>query len=102
MIPRSSATIGPSAGADTRESAGLDVVGFGYADAPKDFQYNLHTWTGHLCGLLDALGIPRVSVLGNSLGGALALKMAIDRPERIVTMGVLGVKPQLRGISRKG
>jgi len=71
-----------------------DVVGFGYTDAPKDFQYNLHTWTGHLFGLLDALGIPRVSVLGNSLGGALALKMAIDRPERIdriVTMGSVGI-----------
>jgi 2-hydroxymuconate-semialdehyde hydrolase len=71
-----------------------DVVGFGYTDAPKDFQYNLHTWTGHLFGLLDALGVPRVSVLGNSLGGALALKMAIDRPERIdriVTMGSVGI-----------
>ncbi len=71
-----------------------DVVGFGYTDAPKDFQYNLHTWTGHLFGLLDALGIPRVSVIGNSLGGVLALKMAIDRPERvdrIVTMGSGGI-----------
>jgi 2-hydroxymuconate-semialdehyde hydrolase len=71
-----------------------DVVGFGYTDAPRDFQYNPRTWTGHLFGLLDALGIPRVSVIGNSLGGALALKMAIDRPERvdrIVTMGSAGI-----------
>lgn len=71
-----------------------DVVGFGYTSAPEGFQYNLRTWTGHLFGLLDALGIPRVSVIGNSLGGALALKMAIDRPERvdrIVTMGSAGI-----------
>jgi 2-hydroxymuconate-semialdehyde hydrolase len=71
-----------------------DVAGFGYTDAPKDFQYNPATWTAHMFGLLDALGLPRVSVIGNSLGGALALKMAIDRPERIdrvVTMGTAGI-----------
>lgn len=45
-------------------------------------------------GLLDALGIERAHVVGNSAGGGCALRMALDRPERIgrvVLMGPGGV-----------
>lgn len=45
-------------------------------------------------GLLDALDLPRAHVVGNSLGGACALRMALERPERIgrvVLMGPGGV-----------
>jgi len=45
-------------------------------------------------GLLDALQIERAHVTGNSLGGACALRMALERPERIgraVLMGPGGV-----------
>jgi 2-hydroxymuconate-semialdehyde hydrolase len=71
-----------------------DIVGFGYTDPAKDGDYGLATWTAHLIGFLDALEVPRVSVIGNSLGGALALRLAIDHPERIhkiVTMGSAGL-----------
>jgi 2-hydroxymuconate-semialdehyde hydrolase len=71
-----------------------DIVGFGYTDPAKDGDYGLAMWTAHLIGFLDALEVPRVSVIGNSLGGALALRLAIDHPERIhkiVTMGSAGL-----------
>ncbi|QUN32813.1 alpha/beta fold hydrolase (plasmid) [Cupriavidus sp. KK10] len=45
-------------------------------------------------GLLDALGIARTHVVGNSAGGGCALRMALDQPERIdrvVLMGPGGV-----------
>ncbi|NVE01258.1 alpha/beta fold hydrolase [Massilia sp. BJB1822] len=45
-------------------------------------------------GLLDALGIQRAHAVGNSLGGACALRMALDHPERmgrLVLMGPGGV-----------
>ncbi len=41
-------------------------------------------------GLLDALRVERAHVVGNSLGGACALRMALDRPERIGRLALMG------------
>jgi len=43
-----------------------------------------------MLGLLDALGIDKVHALGNSLGGACALRLALDQPERIGRLVLLG------------
>lgn len=72
----------------------LDLVGYGLTDRPDDVVYSLRTWTDHVWGLLDQLGIEKVSVIGNSLGGRIALQMAEDHPERLhrlVLMGAPGV-----------
>lgn len=71
-----------------------DIVGFGFTQRPADVHYSLRTWIGHVWSFLDALGIQRVSVVGNSLGGRIALGMASEHPERldrIVLMGSPGV-----------
>lgn len=55
-------------------------------------------------GLLDALGIARAHLVGNSYGGAAALRCALDRPEvvdRLVLMGPGGVGTT-RGLPTKG
>lgn len=70
-----------------------DVVGFGFTERPRDRQYGIKVWVGHLLGFLDALGLGRVSLVGNSFGGALALAAASrhpDRIERLVLMGTPG------------
>lgn len=43
-----------------------------------------------MLGLLAALGIHRAAVVGNSLGGACALRMALERPERVSRLVLLG------------
>jgi 2-hydroxymuconate-semialdehyde hydrolase len=71
-----------------------DVLGFGFTDRPKGVRYDLDTWTEHLVGLLDVLGLQRVSLVGNSFGGALALGLATRFPQRVdklVLMGSVGV-----------
>jgi pimeloyl-ACP methyl ester carboxylesterase len=40
-------------------------------------------WAGQLAGTLDALGIPRASVVGHSMGGAVAAVFAARHPDRI-------------------
>lgn len=40
--------------------------------------------------VLEALGVPRAHVLGNSLGGACALRMALDRPQRVGRLVLMG------------
>lgn len=75
-----------------------DVLGFGYTGRPADQQYDLDTWTEHLVGFLDALDLDRVSVVGNSFGGALALSLATRHPDRVdqlVLMGSAGVRFEL-------
>ena len=75
-----------------------DVLGFGYTDPPKGVRYDLDTWTGHLFGFLDALGLDRVSLVGNSFGGALALSLTARYPhrvDRLVLMGSVGVSFEL-------
>lgn len=71
-----------------------DMVGFGYTDRPDGIEYNMKTWVKQAVDLLDALGIEQTDIVGNSFGGALALSMAIDYPERIrkvVLMGAMGI-----------
>lgn len=71
-----------------------DIVGFGETERPQRFGYTLDNWVSHVLGLLDALGIERAHVVGNSFGGALALSLAIRAPERVgrlVLMGSAGV-----------
>ncbi|WP_338749470.1 alpha/beta fold hydrolase [Janibacter alittae] len=71
-----------------------DVLGFGYTERPEGVTYDMATWTEHLVGLMDALGIEKAAVVGNSFGGALALNVAAHHPERVtrlVLMGAVGV-----------
>ena len=43
-----------------------------------------------MLGLLDALGVHRAAVVGNSLGGACALRMALERPDRVSRLVLMG------------
>jgi 2-hydroxymuconate-semialdehyde hydrolase/2-hydroxy-6-oxo-octa-2,4-dienoate hydrolase len=67
-----------------------DIVGFGATERPEDVIYSLRTWTDHVWAFLDALGIEKVAIVGNSLGGRIALQMATDRPDRISRMVLMG------------
>ena len=81
-----------------------DIVGFGYTERPADVQYNMETWLNHILGFMDALGIEKAHVVGNSFGGGLALAMAIRAPqrvERLVLMGSAGLPFKLtEGLDR--
>jgi 2-hydroxymuconate-semialdehyde hydrolase/2-hydroxy-6-oxo-octa-2,4-dienoate hydrolase len=67
-----------------------DIVGFGGTERPEDIVYSLRTWTDHVWAFLDAHGIERTAIVGNSLGGRIALQMATDQPERINRMVLMG------------
>ena len=67
-----------------------DIVGFGATERPDDVVYSLRTWTDHIWAFLDAHGIEKTTIVGNSLGGRIALQMATDRPDRIAKMVLMG------------
>jgi pimeloyl-ACP methyl ester carboxylesterase len=67
-----------------------DIVGFGATQRPDDIVYSLRTWTDHVWAFLDAHGIHKTAIVGNSLGGRIALQMATDRPDRVTKMVLMG------------
>jgi pimeloyl-ACP methyl ester carboxylesterase len=67
-----------------------DIVGFGGTERPADVYYSLQTWERHVWSFLDALGIEKVSLVGNSLGGRIGLAMAGRHPERLDRMVLMG------------
>ncbi len=81
-----------------------DLLGFGATAAPPGTAYGVASWTRHLTGFCDALGLDRFSVVGNSFGGAMALRLATDQPQRVdklVLMGSVGVPfPLTLGLDR--
>lgn len=67
-----------------------DMVGFGFTERPEGVRYTLETWVEQLVGFLDALDLPRVSVVGNSFGGAIALRLAARHPHRVHRLALMG------------
>jgi pimeloyl-ACP methyl ester carboxylesterase len=66
-----------------RPSIAVDLPGFGFSDRPWPYDYAAGAQALHLWRYLDARGIDRVVLVGNSLGGATALIAAAARPDRV-------------------
>lgn len=80
--------------AQTRRVIAPDMLGFGYSQRPADGVYNRQRWIEHALGVLDSLNLEQVDLIGNSFGGALALALALEHPQRVrrlVLMGSVGV-----------
>jgi 4,5:9,10-diseco-3-hydroxy-5,9,17-trioxoandrosta-1(10),2-diene-4-oate hydrolase len=61
----------------------LDIVGFGFSDKPDDVDYPLAFFVECAKQTLDTLGVDRCTVVGNSLGGAIAIGMALENPQLV-------------------
>ncbi len=65
----------------------VDLSGFGYTERPKAAAaYTIEAQIGLLLRLLDALSIQQLNVAGHSYGAGLALRLAIEHPERVRTL----------------
>jgi 4,5:9,10-diseco-3-hydroxy-5,9,17-trioxoandrosta-1(10),2-diene-4-oate hydrolase len=67
-----------------------DMVGFGWSSKPTGLDYTLDLFTSTLLEFLDRLEIGRCVLVGNSLGGAISIKVAIDQPQRVERLVVMG------------
>lgn len=60
----------------------IDMLGHGYTGKP-DVDYEIPRYAEHLAAYLDATGIDAAHLVGESLGGWVSARLAIDRPERV-------------------
>ena len=63
-----------------RAAIAVDLPGFGQSDRPWPFDYTVAGQAAALLAYLDARGIGRVVLVGNSLGGAAAMVFAAQHP----------------------
>lgn len=64
----------------------LDMKGFGWTDKPRDAQYDPVSLMEGVNGWMTAMGLSNVILVGNSLGGAVTVLLALEHPERIKKM----------------
>ncbi|OLT27990.1 alpha/beta hydrolase [Actinomadura sp. CNU-125] len=71
-----------------------DTLGFGDSDHPNPPPRGMAAFTelrvAATWKLLDALGIDRVTLVGNSYGGQMSLAMTLERPERVEKVVLMG------------
>lgn len=75
----------------SRRVFALDWPGFGGSDkpAPDAFAYDAAHYAEVLAGWMDALGIGRAVLLGNAVGGAVAVRYALAQPQRVLGLALV-------------
>src|SRR5262249_54751829 len=66
-----------------RHAIAVDLPGAGYSDRPWPYDYTVGGQSAHLLRFLEVRGIARAVLVGNSLGGAVALLSAAARRDRV-------------------
>jgi pimeloyl-ACP methyl ester carboxylesterase len=67
----------------------MDLPGFGGSSKPPLAPYNAAFFARTVLGAMDAMGIQRAHVVGNSMGGRVALELGLQAPERIGGLALL-------------
>lgn len=90
--------------AEHRQVVAFDNRGAGRSDQP-DQPYSIEQMAGDTAGLVRALGVARADVLGVSMGGRIALELALAHPEQVnrlvlvSTAARVGPRPWWFGLS---
>jgi pimeloyl-ACP methyl ester carboxylesterase len=86
-----------------------DLPGSGGSAGPPAERYSPAFFGRFVGAFLDALGVDRAAVVGNSLGGLAALRFALSEPERVAALGLVAsaglgrrVNPALRSLALPG
>jgi pimeloyl-ACP methyl ester carboxylesterase len=78
----------------------LDLPGFGESDKPITAPYDAPYFARVIADLLDELGIESADVIGNSMGGRVAIELGLVAPER--TKRIVLLSPALAWLRDRG
>jgi pimeloyl-ACP methyl ester carboxylesterase len=71
----------------------IDLPGFGDSVKPLRAAYDPHFFARAVCGFMDACGIERAHVIGNSMGGRVAFEVGFRNADRV--RRIVGLTPSL-------
>src|SRR3712207_3025261 len=75
--------------AETHRVIAMDFPGFGKSSAPVGAPYDAAWFSNVALATLDAAGVDRAVLVGNSMGGRVALDVALAAPDRVRALGLL-------------
>jgi pimeloyl-ACP methyl ester carboxylesterase len=75
--------------ADRHRVIAMDLPGFGESDKPLTAPYDAPWFADVAIEALDALGIERAHLVGNSMGGRVAIEVGLRHPDRVVRLALL-------------
>ena len=79
----------------------VDLRGHGLSDKPSYARaYSLDAYCADLDALLNALELPAAALIGQSMGGGIALRFAITRPERVTKLVLINPTGLVRIVGR--
>jgi pimeloyl-ACP methyl ester carboxylesterase len=67
-----------------------DLLGYGYSGKPRHLDYTIASQAKMVIGLLKQLGIANIRLVGSSYGGAVAATIALDHPELVERLVLVG------------
>lgn len=85
--------------ARTHQVYALDLPGFGASDKPP-VAYTSDFLTACVAAFMESLGLRQVAIVGNSLGGLIALRLALAQPERVQALVLVDSAGLGQGITR--
>ena len=71
----------------------LDLPGHGKTEGPG--RQSVQDYAHDVAEFLDAMGLSRAVFVGHAMGGAIALSLALDYPDRVVGIGLISAGPSL-------
>jgi pimeloyl-ACP methyl ester carboxylesterase len=80
--------------ADIAHAIALDLPGHGRSDPPG--RNNINDYSNVVLGLLAALDVDHAVIVGHSMGGAIAQKVALVQPDRVAGLVLIGTGARLR------
>jgi esterase len=80
----------------------LDLRGHGDSEWSPEMDYRLETFVSDVVGFVDALNLRRISLVGQSLGGLIAMSAGTRLNDRLISIVIVDIGPEMRieGVSR--
>ena len=75
--------VAPDIALANRTAFAIDLFGYGESDRPFDADFGIASQAELVDRALTALRLPKATIVGLDLGGAVAMRLAVTRPERV-------------------
>jgi pimeloyl-ACP methyl ester carboxylesterase len=83
--------------ADRFDCYAIDLPGFGETPPPSDHDLSIDAHAGAVAATIEAIGKSPVHLVGNSLGGAVATRVAVEHPQQVRSLALISpALPDLR------